>query len=324
MAQVLSRPRRAASIATVFLLVTAFAAGCSGDAAPGGADSGKPGAGQPAVPARAADGEVILPIDDYALTLPQSSLVERARQMLVRTCIQRFGFDVPLDLDRDKKREAALVEDLGMYGNKRRYGVSDMTAAAKYGYHSPSDVNGTRPAVDVAKEKSVSSSAALKLVLKGNLQAGQKAPVDTAGKALPKGGCQGEVNTALSPDGNLGENNIVSQIARDSYDRSVNDPAVADVFGKWSACMKAKGFDYPMPMEAGGDFDTATRTVSAQEITVARTDVTCKREHRVLEVWQAYEVNFQREQIERHVQELQTAKTDRDAKVKRAAAVVGQ
>ncbi|MEV6300355.1 hypothetical protein AB0M02_13200 [Actinoplanes sp. NPDC051861] len=321
MAQALTRR----PIAATFLLVTALlagAAGCSGDDGPGGGPASDPKAA--ASPARAADGEVILPIDEYSLTLPQSSLVERARQMLVRECIQRFGFDLPFDLDRDKKREASLVEDLGVHGNKRRYGVSDMAAATKYGYHSPSDVNGTRPAIDVEKEKQASSSKALQLVVRGNLQAGQKAPVDTAGKELPKGGCNGEVNGRLSADGNIGENAAVAQIARDSYDRSVNDPAVVETFTKWSACMKAKGYDYPMPMEAGGEFDTASRTVGEAEKTAAKADVGCKREHRVLEVWQAYEVRFQSDEIDRQVQQLQAAKAERDDKLRRAAAVVGQ
>jgi hypothetical protein len=301
------------------LLLAGLIAGCSADDQ-GGEPAKAAGGGDRKVAQAGADGDVILPIDAYAFSLPQVSQVDRARQVLVQDCMRRFGFEFPFDVALDKQREAALVEDFGINGNKRRYGVTDPAAAAKYGFHSPSDVNGTRPKIDLAKEKQ-KGSAAQEMVLTGNAAPGQKIPTQVGGKALPKGGCRGAADAKLNPNGPIGDPAVVSQIPRDSFDRSVNDPGVLEVFSRWSACMKEKGYDYPAPVESGGDFDTSKKTVSAKEIAVAKADVACKTQTKTLEVWQAFEVAYQNEQIERHAEALKAAQADRDAQLKRAADV---
>ncbi|BBH71278.1 hypothetical protein ACTI_79630 [Actinoplanes sp. OR16] len=321
----MSRPKRLrfAVPGIAALMLTTALTGCSSDAAAPGTG---PGAAQPAAAGAslpAADGEIVLPIDAYAFTFPQMSQLDRARQTLVRDCMQRFGFTYPFDAARMEERERGLVLDFGVYGNKRRYGPTDAGDAGKYGYHSPSDIEIGKPKIDVAKEKE-NGSAAQQMVLTGEGPDGKSAPDSVGGQKIPEGGCVGEADTQISPQNALGDAGPVSQIARDSFDRSLADPEVTAAFKEWSSCMSGSGYNYPTPKEAGGDFSTDTEKVSAKEIAAAKADVACKEKSGLIAAWQGFEVAYQNAQIEKNAQSLQAAKAERDAQLKRAAEIVAK
>ena len=54
----------------------------------------------------------------------------------------------------------------------------------------------------------------------------------------------------------------------------MNAPSVVDAFAKWSSCMKARGYSYAKPMDAGDDSRFSDPyNVTDEEIATAKADV---------------------------------------------------
>lgn len=316
--------RQAQAIAGIgaAVLLIGLAAGCTRTGT--GADGEGAARDGPTAVAAGATDDLALPIDGYAYTVPETGQLLRARQILIGGCMRRFGFTYTTDPAQTDQQQQNRVKDFGRHGNKRRYGVTSVTAATRYGYHLVSAMDGTRQSLP-AKQKdggSGQSSAARQLVLSGTAPAGQQPAGQINGVKVPKGGCTGEADTKITDNKQLGEADLVAQIARDSYERSLTDPAVSAAFTAWAGCMRAKGYSYPSPRKAGSDFDIHTRTVPAAEIAAAKTDVGCKQQTRLIEVWSAFEIKFQNDQIDRHAEELKEIRTDHDARMKRVAEII--
>jgi hypothetical protein len=313
-AHVMNRRRlrgRVAARISVALVLVGLAAGC-------GQEHPKPGAGDPT--ASAAGDEVILPIDAYAFTLPEVDQVSRARQRLVGDCMHRFGFEFNVDAAQADQRAANRIKDFGRYGNKRRYGITDPAFAAQYGYHLPSVVDGT--ALTPGPDAKQNGSAAEELVLSGKApEGGQSGAVN--GKTVPPGGCLGEADAKISPSGGgIQDPELVTQISSDSYNRSLTDPGLGTAFAAWTECMRGKGYNYPSPQEAGGDFTTSAKVVPPKELATAVADVACKQQTKLVDAWFGFEVKYQQDQLNQHAETLGHIKANRDVQLKRVADIL--
>ncbi|MCM0676613.1 hypothetical protein NCC78_18250 [Micromonospora phytophila] len=306
--------RRAATSMAALAVLAATVTGCGAD------DAASTGGGAPAA-TPAAGGEVVLPIDAYALTTVDVGRLGHARTLLAGDCMRRFGFTFDAQAVEADLRDQ--VKDVGLHGNLRRYGVTDDAVATRYGYHLASTVEAPAAATGEARSDHGLGqlTAAKEAVLFGTTADG-KALAQVGGQQVPRGGCLGEARTRIADAGQLGESAVVSRISAESFQRSLNDPAVTAAIGRWSACMKAQGHSYPSPLEVAATFDLENPTVAAKEVATARADVACKRQVDLVTVWTRFEETYQKSQIEKHAQELQRLKADRAEQLKRVSAVV--
>lgn len=153
-----------------------------------------------------------------------------------------------------------------------RYGVHKAELAAKRGYH---------PDEAIQKEYDAAVSVGA---------------VDSSGadqKVLMK--CARDVD-AKAPQ--LKKSASASQVDADSFRQSLKDPAVVDVFARWSSCMKSKGYLYATPKDAHDDPQFIDKNVVTDlEIKTAVADVACRKEHRVEKVWFDVETRLQQQAI---------------------------
>jgi hypothetical protein len=244
-------------------------------------------------------GDFVLPADAYAFTLPETGRIDLARQLLAGKCMQRLGY--AFDPDAARREISAgnrnTVTDLGWYGNRRRYGVTDPAIAARYGYHLVTpNLGGTSPAPGLG-----TLTPAMRSALAGT--------------------CTREAAAALSPDGVVGEADAVAALGSGSFRDSLRDPAVTAVFAQWSGCMRDRGYRYASPAVAGAEFDVDSPHITPAEIAAAEADVDCKQRTHVLDVWHGFEVSYQNARIAADPSAFAQARKDHDAEMRRVAAV---
>lgn len=230
--------------------------------------------------------DLFLPIDAYALTFDEGSLISHARNILVDECTSRLGFET----NYAEYSANQTNEDFGRYGNRRRYGITRTDIASRYGYHLATDVD--------------------------------HAASDQQGLPAEAYGCLGEADARLFGATQQSEADLTARISRDSYQASLTDPAVTEAFAAWSRCMAGKGHDYRSPLDVASDFDIDNQPVTPPEVATAQADVACKQRTRLVETWHGFEVRHQTAEISEHTQELQTIRDQHDDIVDRANQVI--
>ncbi|MFI1094752.1 hypothetical protein [Streptomyces sp. NPDC020917] len=266
------------------------AAGRGGDATvPAARDAGQ--AASPRPVARR------LPIEDYLIGPGQYGRIEKAESSLVGACLHRFGLSYRLPAPGPS-------QDGGRTDN--RYGPVDTAVAARLGYHSPAAQDPRQP------DPRPSLSPDVQKVLGYGLDApsGRGLPAVPAGSTyhgvpIPRGGCLGEADAALtSGGGRVTDDQVAVDINVDDYTASMNDPKVRAVFSRWSACMKDKGYAYRTPLDANNDARWHTAGPSAAERSAAVADAGCKARNDVVAVWQADEAADEDRDIRAHAAHL--------------------
>jgi len=331
-------PSRLLGLSVVVVVLSGLVTGCTAEPREGGGGAGRAGqvgqgaapGGKPTPSASPAAGEMVLPIDAYGVRIAERTQLGRARTVLIGQCVRRFGFSFDAAAGAAGSEQAAQndVKDLGVYGNKRRYGVTSAAVAAKYGYHLESVVDRTAPG-DERKEDPHGfgrMTPALQAVLRGKTASGARPPA-VDGQQVPPKGCMGEAETKLAeagapPSFNMAE--LVGKIRADSFAASLTDPKVTATFAKWSACMRGKGYDFPMPLEASRDFDLEGRGVTPREIATAKADVACKEQTDLIEIWYGFESRYQQKQIDRQVEELEQIKKEHAARMRVVAEILAK
>ncbi|ANW19213.1 hypothetical protein I3J09_13940 [Streptomyces clavuligerus] len=252
--------------------------------------------------AQAADGlakGLALPLQSYLIGYAQQVTVLRAQQALQSACMAKFGFTY--EPPEPGLHPPPSADDANM---PRRYGVADLEQVRRHGYHLP-DNSGEPPAYSMESE-------AAEAALMGRTKTGEKPT--TAG--IPEGGCLGESERRIGRvDGAL-----ASRLNNQGFDSSQADPAVREVVGKWSACMRQKGYTVSTPLDAAelpGSLNAPSPT--PREIAVAVADVECKQSTDLVAVWFAAETAIQNELIEKNQLALQEAKQTTEAAVRNAA-----
>ncbi|MFC1410148.1 hypothetical protein ACEZCY_12855 [Streptacidiphilus sp. N1-12] len=308
------RPAHRAAVALLILST----AGCSAAVASQPLGSiGAPPAATSAAAGSAASG-FDLPIDAYQLSEPQRTAQLRATNLLLTSCMARFGYSLPVPA----ADQAAQVPE-----NAFRYGPVTADQASD-GYLWMVDHGSTDLAEAQLSQAEQAMPGAETAVLTG------RGPARVSGKPVPAGGCVGEMKRRITAGGGTyGDAGLVQEIDQASYTDSLTSPRVVAVFRAWSSCMAAQGYRYPTPLDPmkdnslftaptapathtstpgatqprGGSSDAAPRTApSARQVAVARADVACKSRTNLVAVWSSVESALQQQDIRKHAQDFAT------------------
>ncbi|MFE3476530.1 hypothetical protein ACFXOI_33860 [Streptomyces bacillaris] len=183
----------------------------------------------------------------------------------------------------------------------RRYGISDMEQAKKYGYRLPNNA----PAPWEPKpglETTIFTGSGPEIV-DGALD----------NKRIPAGGCRGET-AAKFPAPRTPE---ADELDASIFEQARSDRGVVAAVGAWSSCMKKAGFERSHPLEDLGAF-VSSATPGDEEIAQAVTDVRCKEETRLVEIWSTEESARQEYAIKLGSSKLTKEKALKDSNVSKA------
>lgn len=280
--------------------------GCSS----GGSTAGQPVplSDQPGPPT----GAQVLPIFSYLQTSSESQTQDQAYNILVARCMAGFGFSDP--------QQAFVAPDPPpMY---RRYGVTSMAIASRWGYHlEPGS------ALLVKEPPRAPQSEAEMAVLLGTRSRlgnphyspfGNGPRISVGKKLVPAGGCAGLAIRRLGDYGRGSDPTLANQINLDTYSQSLAVPAVIRALRAWSQCMAARGYSFHDPKQAMASFNISTATPSQREIDATVADVTCKDRTGLVRVWFAVEYRLEEAAIQRHILALDAIRA-KLAQVQRAA-----
>jgi hypothetical protein len=258
--------------------------------------------------------ELTLPLDAYALNEKEHGTVQRAAWRLIRDCVAHFGgrYTVPESLVLG---EAPRFE----HPHERRYGLFDPASAATRGYNVPAE---QLPAPK-GESGGWAPSAAELLLVRGPSPTtpGSTVPTDTAGRPLPEGGCQGESGRTLGEGAPPPANdNLGNELSVEVAKQAEGDSRVREAMGRWSTCMKDRGYSYGSVWEPN-DRDWP-EPAGPEEIATARADVQCKRETNLVGTWLAVERAYHERVIDERAEELRSVQDRVRALAGNAARVV--
>ncbi|MFC8367442.1 hypothetical protein [Streptomyces sp. NPDC057238] len=302
----ISRVSRLAVFAVVVLTTTtACSAQESASTTP---DDGYPGAASPP-PERPVSGlakGLALPIEGYLISYPERIAWQRAQQNLWKSCMKRFGFK-EFDPPPPGIVPDPSFNDANMM---RRYGISDAEEASQYGYHLPGG-NVEPPVWEPAPGAEGAVFAGSGAELKSGSYQGEK---------VPEGGCRGETQRKL---GEI-RYTLAGKVEFASLDESKKDPAVRRAVAAWSSCMKKQGYVTDHPYKAP-DLVTSlgSPAPSPEEISLATTDIDCKKKTDLIGIWYAAEKKIQLRRIEENQLALDEEHKKNEAVLKTAASVNG-
>jgi hypothetical protein len=246
-----------------------------------------------------------LPINAYALTDTQTAQQQIIGDQVVHLCMVGFGFNYPNTVGPTAAQLAAALQA----GGSRLWGVSDPVDARTYGYNLPTTDLSTRPP-PTAKTPLPPAELA---VLYGS------ASPSSDGHRIPPGGCADQAQRDLAAAGiGYQGSQLVPEIAAESFERTLADPRTLAVFAKWSACMRAHGYDYSSPLAPAADFNLNAAPTQA-EIQTAETDVACKFKTDLLGVTFAVQSDYENAMMGQHAQELAQVKYEVDAEATKLA-----
>ncbi|MEU9170174.1 hypothetical protein AB0D34_20615 [Streptomyces sp. NPDC048420] len=181
----------------------------------------------------------------------------------------------------------------------RRYGITDMDSAARYGYRMPPqqsvpEARLTEDQIKVLYGKTSPTEDSTK-----------SAGLQYQGKEIPDHGCLGSAILSFrKPYEDKAGAEVASRISTESFENSQKTPQVRAVFDKWSSCMKKEGYDYASPMAALATPSFRQGKLSAKEKKTAVADVSCKERTGLLDVWFDAESSIQKEMIKADAQAL--------------------
>jgi len=267
------------------------------------------------------------PLHTYFMSPEEESAVSQAQDVLVAQCMKRFGYDyaVPDFSERVKRARASTDE-----AESRLYGVTDISAARKYGLGLDlSERDG-----DEVDEQADPSDAYF-LVLMGSKsgprvpQNGDISPGEIDGIKVPAGGCLGDARKQVT--GSIG--GIAEELGRDLWVqasfRSQSDPKYLAVISEYQACMKQNGYNVTGIFNDEGDSakferDLATTQPSQAEIEFVVAQVKCKKDVELVPRLHAIDSQYAAEAIDKNQLALQEDETRIEAAVKKATDLVGQ
>lgn len=215
--------------------------------------------------------DIVLPLDSYVQTGPQMRLLTKAMTVAGNRCMRRFGLEWPAD------------ESIPEFSNARRYGILD----AATGYHDGAE----------AIPRPLLSKSTTDVWL-------GEGRTEYNGQPVPRGGCAGEALRKLKPGIEKIKAGLPQKLQWQSHGMTKQDSRVAEVFTRWSSCMRARGFDYRDPSAAAGDQRWRTGQAGAAEIATAVADVACKKETNTAGVMLAVETAYQQGLIAGHAADL--------------------
>ncbi|MFI8951481.1 hypothetical protein ACIGO6_33875 [Streptomyces sp. NPDC053750] len=236
----------------------------------------------PPLVAATSPAELALPFDTYKWTPRETWLQDRARRLLAERCLADRGIGLKLPDPGDEPPD--------VHTNDRRYGVTNVQAAARYGYHLPSmwdEEGGRTRTTGWTRKPSAQEEAAL------------------YGEA-DRPGCYQYADSVLARDVPAADTRWFAGQSAETLERTETDPAVVRARTRWKTCMDEAGHDYAHPREAIGDarWDLDAPTITEREIETAQADIRCMRLSGLLSTWHRAEVTLQRRIIAEHSQKF--------------------
>jgi hypothetical protein len=298
---------------------------CSSETTTPAGSTSTAGAGsEPAAKKNSFSGGVYsFPLDAYAETAENIFLTMEAEKALITECMKDFGFDMsypPVSRERATAQEAE--------GRSRYYGITDLLAAQKYGYH-------LNPQLNAPKPQSPSESGSHNFVLAGQ-KPGQDlssipdvattSPGKHRGKEIPPGGCTGAARTKLYGKATMtAQYKLAKRLQAEAFFSAQGDPRVVSYFADWSRCMRKTGYNYSAPLKVAeeGRFNVGSPTVSATEIQTAVTDVKCKESTGLIAKWHKVWSEYEKKALEKNQLVLKEELEQRKVMLVKAAEVVG-
>ncbi|MFE6836809.1 MULTISPECIES: hypothetical protein [unclassified Streptomyces] len=264
----------------------------------------------PSAPTKGLAVGLTLPLDEFTAKPADGYAWKVAVQDQWRSCMARYGFKnfgPPQASDQAARAQADAT--MG-----RRYGVSDLDLAKKYGHHLPNDIK------EPARWEPAPGAETAVFTGKGPELKGST----YAGKEVPQDGCRGEARRQFP----VPQSPEAEQVGVRVFDETKTDPDVVKAFAQWSSCMKGKGYQQSHPLEDLGalGISLSTPTAGKEEIAHAVADVECKRETDLIKVWNGKETEKQRKAIEQNAPKLSQERAAKDknaAKVAQAYTVAG-
>jgi hypothetical protein len=268
-----------------------------------------------------------LPLEDYMQSYADSVSVDNAERDLQQKCMADYGFTV--SLPRPGVNPPPSNDDANM---ERRYGISDRTTAAKYGYQLPEALthsldqhlpNLPEVQVEVLTGHTKPTQPAMPKGAKNGTVIGS-APRPTAarkeyqGKKLHAGGCIGYSRQQLNapqPD-----YVFVSNLSGESLLDSQKSKPVQKAIKSWSSCMTSKGHTAADPYKAMDQGVTADGKPTKQSIALALDDIDCKQSTNLVKTWFNQETKIEKQQIKDNAAKLGTVKNGKAKQVKAAVA----
>ncbi|WP_128643638.1 hypothetical protein [Streptomyces sp. SS] len=232
------------------------------------------------------------------------TLLTAAKAKKAAACLDRFGVAAPFTAPQSWAEAAPTAHAGPKNGMDVRYGDHDLAKVSAYGYGWPDEAQaGAQSARSLVPDAELSPEVELALYgpggRTGKVAARTAAAPTVNGKAVPAAGCAGETDQALvgrtrTPGVLDTTEDAITKLERRSWDNMLTDPRTLAVFGKWSSCMKAKGFDYKDPWAANDDPRwEASGGKSAEAIATAKADVTCRNSFGVSETMHKVETDWQ-------------------------------
>ncbi|WP_225824091.1 hypothetical protein [Streptomyces naphthomycinicus] len=244
-----------------------------------------------------------LPLDAFALQLPDLTRVQNAEDALTRTCMARQHLRWP-GIHRDPHGSP------DQWPNRYRYGLIEPEVARRFGYHPLPDPEADRRSVQYhARQASLSSRQRLAAYGRDG-----------------EGGCRAEAVRHLLAGVPHPDWELLNRTSTETYRRAGRTKAVTHALREWSTCMRQHGFAYADPSAAGDDRHWNTTTPTEPEIRTALTDVACKHRSGLVDVWRETESALQRQAVDAHpdaFHALERAKTRYMSNVRTALARPG-
>ncbi|MFI9724354.1 hypothetical protein ACIHFE_32760 [Streptomyces sp. NPDC052396] len=250
------------------------------------------------------------PIESYMHKYSDEAQVILASKILIHQCMQRFGFDYA----GPNVTATALASQDSDINRERRYGIISPRVAETHGYRL---VEETRGAGTSAPPHKPMSDAENKIFIgDGDPSSGVKKGARYDGRPIPEGGCSGEASRTL---GRKESSRTAEQINNISFARSQENGLVKKVFASWAACMRDSGYNFKSPMDPLAI--SPKGELSSSEITMAKTDVACKRKVNLVGTWFTVESGIQKQLIAKKEEVLAQDKKDFDSLLKEATRV---
>ncbi|WP_441124575.1 hypothetical protein [Nonomuraea sp. H19] len=239
---------------------------------------------------------LVLPFDAYKTTPKQRAIVGNAHNHLVKQCMRKHG--IPVEPPAEDPAAIAAVDP----GNSRRYGVVDIEAARRYGYHL------ARPP---SPDTTGSWAAELPEPARHHLYATDKGCLDQATRTLEKGARKADWQWLAEQDSL-------------TLEQAAKHPSVTAAVKRWQACMSQAGHSYPAPEAAIADsrWDLDKPAVSEEEKRIATADTQCKWSSGLVLAWYGADVDLQQAVIRDNPDRFAALRANREQRVKHASGLL--
>ncbi|MFI6487415.1 hypothetical protein [Streptomyces sp. NPDC050564] len=323
---------RTGATITLATAVALLATACSSGQADRGAQGGPAREDTtPVVATSFAHAPKAYPLDAYKPTTEETETVNRAVDVLTRSCMKKFGVSRP----------AYEAPPGSIPTNARKYGPTDLASVRVYGYKPPLPDGVTRQEAvaaqqrDAAREQAITPAATA--VSTGTAQQADKKSGAAAAEVpagVPRGGCQGQAQRQALADRAADDLMTVQNLFVQASATTREDPATVALDKRWSACMRKSGMNYPDPLSAVDDSTWRTQKTSpngphpnfpapsAKEIRTAQADVRCKTATDYVVTRHAVESGHQKQLIEEHEDTLAAVKERKRRMVEKAESIV--